>query len=381
MATINKNLCKLSEAEILAISERYLRGWHELENEYGFRIKGLNSRRMKMGLEPLDKNKSLDYRVDYIKSHYTDKEIFDTISDYLNNARVGDTRWTGIEIFDCRFKRDYVRAFRILIGSSEYRKLSEQQRVKKLKETQIAEYGGVGLGGSAAKDKACATNMLKYGVRNPMQSDVIKAHLTAINTPKFGGMSPFNSQDVRVKAAKSRNEKIYSQMEQFAKDGVIKNVSCFESFGEMIVFCELINRFGRKDVFYQYGIHPSDKRYPFNCDFYIKSLDLFIELNAHYSHHTHWFDANNSDDVLRREHMLLSGKKRNINAVRVWCETDVEKRRIAKQNSLRYLVFWDGSNFYSNGKSTPRLIDFYSWFNGYDCDVDSFLRDYPHNTY
>lgn len=381
MPTINKNLEKLSEADILRISEHYLMGWHDLEKEFGFRIKGLNKKRVNFGFEPLDKNKSLDYRIEYVRSHYSDDEIYEIICDYLQHNRVAEERWSGIELFDCRFGRDYVRAFRRLIGSSKYRKLSEEQRVLKLEETQVEKYGGVGLAGQMTKEKAVQTNLQKYGVSNVMQSKVIQERLAEINTTKFGGMSPFNSYDVRLKAAKTRMAKIYTQMEQFAKDGIIQNVNCFESFGEMIIFYKLIERFGRDDVFYQYGVHPSDKRYPFNCDFYIKSLDLFIELNAHYSHHTHWFDLTNPDDVLRRTHMLASGNKRNINAVKTWCETDLMKRNVAKDNHINYLVFWDGTSINVNGKQVPTLKDFYLWFNEYDCDIDRFLKDYPNNTY
>ena len=46
---------------------------------------------------------------------------------------------------------------------------------------------------------------------------------------------------------------------------------------ETIYKNKLIEKFGIEDVIYQY----MDERYPFNCDFYIKSLDLFIEINSH----------------------------------------------------------------------------------------------------
>ena len=150
---------------------------------------------------------------------------------------------------------------------------------------------------------------------------------------------------------------------------------------EMVVFQALVNKFGREDVFYQYGIHPSDKRYPFNCDFYIKSLDLFIELNSHYSHHTHWFDPNDADDLLRQKNILTYGKKRSKDLLRVWCSTDVQKRETAKNNGLNYLVFWDGTSTKRNKVSVPNLRDFYEWFNDYCCDTAAFLKDHPENTY
>ncbi len=45
---------------------------------------------------------------------------------------------------------------------------------------------------------------------------------------------------------------------------------------EELFYKELCEIYGEADVVHGYSIDP---RYPFNCDFYIKSQDLFIELN------------------------------------------------------------------------------------------------------
>lgn len=62
---------------------------------------------------------------------------------------------------------------------------------------------------------------------------------------------------------------------------------------------ELERLYGSDNVISQY----QDKRYrnpktgvPFNCDFYIPSEDLFIELNYTWFHGAHPFDIDNSDD-------------------------------------------------------------------------------------
>lgn len=54
----------------------------------------------------------------------------------------------------------------------------------------------------------------------------------------------------------------------------------------------LCNIFNVDDIIRQY----SDNRYPFCCDFYLKSLDLFIELNFHWTHGGHPFDENSQAD-------------------------------------------------------------------------------------
>ena len=56
-------------------------------------------------------------------------------------------------------------------------------------------------------------------------------------------------------------------------------------------FNYLKNKYGEKDIIHQY----KDSRYPFYCDFYIKSLDMFIELNLHWSHGGKLFKGDNRD--------------------------------------------------------------------------------------
>lgn len=77
------------------------------------------------------------------------------------------------------------------------------------------------------------------------------------------------------------------------------------------------------------------------CDFYIASWDLFIELNAHWTHGGHWFDATNDDD-LRRLQIWRSKKSTYYeSAIHIWTERDPLKRKVAVLNGLNYLVFWD----------------------------------------
>ena len=41
-----------------------------------------------------------------------------------------------------------------------------------------------------------------------------------------------------------------------------------------------------------------DERYPFHVDFYITSLDIFIEINAHYAHGGHIFGTVETDELV-----------------------------------------------------------------------------------
>lgn len=381
MPTVNKNLQKLSKDDVLKISEEYLMGWHDLYPKYGFRIKGFNHKREEFGLMPLDKDMSFEYRLDYIRKHYDNDTILSSITDYMNNNHMDDARWTGIEIFDCRFGREWAKFMKELVGSSEYRKLSEQARVSKLTCTQEQLYGGVGLAGADTFQKASTTIQSKYNCDNVMHDVSVKKKVATTNLSKYGSISPFGCSSVQSKSMKSRSNVIQNAILAYKKTGVIDRSIFKQSTAEYTVFLKLVSKFGVDDVVYQYGFHPYDARYPFACDFYIKSLDLFIELNGYYGHGGHWYDCNNHDDVLRATHWLNSGKSRNLKSYRIWTEDDVDRRHIASQNKLKYLVFWDGSSKRVDGKLVPNLSDFYMWFYDYKCDYDSFVKEYPGNTY
>lgn len=111
------------------------------------------------------------------------------------------------------------------------------------------------------------------------------------------------------------------------------NHSFNTSISEQQLYGMLTQVFDKSDIFSNY---VSD-RYPFRCDFYIKSRDLYIELNAHWSHGHHWYDFEQDDALIET---WRSGSKFYKNAAYTYAVRDVKKRMIAKQNVLNYVVFW-----------------------------------------
>lgn len=93
------------------------------------------------------------------------------------------------------------------------------------------------------------------------------------------------------------------------------------------------------------------REYPFNCDFYIPSLNLYIEFNGHWSHG--WdhnkclgiFNKNNKEHL----ELLNKWKQRNTkyykNAVKVWTVKDPLKVETAKRNKINYKIFWTIGEF------------------------------------
>lgn len=85
------------------------------------------------------------------------------------------------------------------------------------------------------------------------------------------------------------------------------------------------------------------EQYPFKCDFYIPSEDLFIELNAHWTHGGKPYDP---EDKECQEKLAIWQEKAKTsqfyaNAIKTWTERDVEKQRVAKENNLNYFVIYN----------------------------------------
>lgn len=118
-----------------------------------------------------------------------------------------------------------------------------------------------------------------------------------------------------------------------------KNGSYGKSKEEDRLFEELNNIFDTNDVCRQY----KDDRYPFRCDFYIKSLDLFIEYNGYWVHNTHFYNCDSDGDqqiYIDWLNKLNEGHKAYENAIRVWTVTDPLKLQTAINNNINYVVLW-----------------------------------------
>lgn len=82
-------------------------------------------------------------------------------------------------------------------------------------------------------------------------------------------------------------------------------------------------------------------RYPFNCDFYIPDLDLFIEINAFWTHGGEPFNSNNP---LHEEKLNLWKNKYNEGIENVWTKYDVDKFNHASLHNLNYSAIYNWRN-------------------------------------
>ena len=95
------------------------------------------------------------------------------------------------------------------------------------------------------------------------------------------------------------------------------------------------------DIRYQY----KSKEYPFNCDFYIPCLNLYIEYQEHWSHGKHPFNASNIQDKLKVTLWNKKCTKYYKNAINTWTVRDPLKRKTAKDNGLNWIEFFTFEEF------------------------------------
>ncbi len=165
-------------------------------------------------------------------------------------------------------------------------------------------------------------NLEHYGVRHNFQvkSIIEKTHQT--NLEKYGSEIPMQNTAIK--------NKVYNTK--------MKNHTFSTSEQENIFYKLLLEYYNKDDVVRQY----KENRYPYRCDFYIKSLDLFIELQFHWSHGRRPYTGIQVDlDKLKIWGQYGKTKRQYRDAIVTWTERDVRKRNTAKQNNLNFLEFFD----------------------------------------
>lgn len=249
-------------------------------------------------------------------------------------------------------------------------KYGNMNNFKKSLQTKLERYGDQNYNN---QEKNKRTKLERYGDENWNNRE--KANLTNYNKPKeqkekerlkretammktygsryYLGSSDYKRNNYYEKAKKVMKERYgaecYTKSNHFKnhiseiQDKInktkLKNHSFKKSKPEDDCYVILCRRFGNNNIERQYN---KDIRYPFNCDFYIKSLDLFIEYNEHWTHGKHPFLSSPEDEDKIKKWESKSLKSRFYKtAIEVWTKRDVLKRSIAKQNNLNFIEFWN----------------------------------------
>lgn len=195
---------------------------------------------------------------------------------------------------------------------------------KKRDATLLARYGGRSpFSSPVVRERAAKTLMAHYHVDNAMRSPEVRAGLMEMYRERYGTDWPLGSPGIQELARRTKLER-----------GTFNSSSSEEE-----LYGKLCSVFGSDCVIRQYR----SVLYPFACDFYIKPRDMYVELNASWTHGGHWFEGSDPEDAAVLDSWKVLGRSSRYygNAVHVWAERDVLKRETARKNALNYIVFWD----------------------------------------
>ena len=172
----------------------------------------------------------------------------------------------------------------------------------------------------------CAHNTKEY-------HETFKASMNG----KYGADYTLQSETLRNKCYSTFSNRIKSGY----YDGGKSDVSSYTSDKERLVYDVL------KPLYPDILQYYKDERYSnprngrrWECDFYIPSLDLFIEVQGFRTHGDHPYNKKSEEDaqtVKKLNDEYLSGKKFSNGILYTWTKVDPYKRYIAKKNNLKYL--------------------------------------------
>lgn len=231
---------------------------------------------------------------------------------------------------------------------------------EKTQQTLLNKYGVDNVSKSSIiKEKKKQSFINHYGYENNFCNELIlnkaidNSHLlesnikrknTCIN--KYGketfletnkGKSLSNSHKLKIsKAVKSK------EFQEKRFNTLSKNNTWNKSKIEELVYSELLKYFNSNDIIRQY----KSKLYPFYCDFYIQSKDIYIEVQGSQFHHFKPFESTNEDLIeLQKLIDLSKNHKQYLAIINTWTKYDVIKRNIARKNKLNYIEIFPKDNY------------------------------------
>lgn len=201
--------------------------------------------------------------------------------------------------------------------------------LEKIKETNRKKFGSDWYLQTDDYKRKTKETLEQYGVTNVFQLKEVKDKIKQTNLERYGVEHNMQNKEVRNKVDITKR----------------KNGTFNTSKPEQEIKRLLEEKF--PNVQYQY----KSEKYPFNCDFYIPELDLYIEFQGTWTHGKHPFSESVEDlETVNKWKTESITSEFYKNAIEVWTIKDVEKRKIALQNNINWLEFF-------------ALEDFMNWYN------------------
>ena len=234
------------------------------------------------------------------------------------------------EVTDKRTKSraDHVNEIQQHVRESLYKKYGAYDVMhiphilQKIKDTNLKKFGvefplqQLKKENSEIYQKISQTCINKFDVDSPLKNKEVREKIKQTNIQKYGVDNPLKNKEIWKKSQDNRQISSKSKLEN-----------------NFLNYLKL--KYEPDDIITQY----KSKEYPYYCDFYIKSINLYIEIQGHWTHNDHPFDINNLNDqlIMNKWRTKSLSDKYYKNALNTWTIKDVEKRNTAIQNNLNYL--------------------------------------------
>ena len=234
------------------------------------------------------------------------------------------------EVTDKRTKSraDHVNEIQQHVRESLYKKYGAYDVMhiphilQKIKDTNLKKFGvefplqQLKKENSEIYQKISQTCINKFDVDSPLKNKEVREKIKQTNIQKYGVDNPLKNKEIWKKSQDNRQISSKSKLEN-----------------NFLNYLKL--KYESDDIITQY----KSKEYPYYCDFYIKSINLYIEIQGHWTHNDHPFDINNLNDqqIMNIWRTKSLSDKYYKNALNTWTIKDVEKRNTAIQNNLNYL--------------------------------------------
>jgi hypothetical protein len=209
--------------------------------------------------------------------------------------------------------------------------------IEKSEQTKLLRYGNTRY---TNRQKAKATNKRIHGDENYNNRN--KAYETCLE--RYGTIFYTQTNEYKELYSNSNFVKQKQEKEHITKK---KNGTEGVSIKEDKLFNILLTKF--PDVKRQYRTDV----YPYPCDFYIPSLDLYIEYQGEPGHGTEPYIGTPEQVKLANTWMQKSTeinwkgqkKTRYLTMYKRWTITDPNKRKIVKDNHLKWIEFFNEKEF------------------------------------
>ena len=232
-------------------------------------------------------------------------------------------------------------------GLNGYQRMS----IKQVQSMYIIDKNGLNKYQKAfLKRKQTSLNNIDKNGLNLFQRATLKGNITKLNNVDVNGFNSFQRATLKRKKTclKTIDENGLNIFQKINFKSMItkkKNHTFNTSKNEEQVYNYLLQKFNKDDIERQY----KSTLYPFNCDFYIKSLNLYIECNFHWTHcpikSKHKPFKNSAEDLEELEKLKNKNSKYYNIALYVWTKLDPLKLQTFKKNKLNYKIFYNIEHF------------------------------------